>query len=94
MDELEVSKESIDIFFKPKCPVKVGDHFYRNNYEVKKGRMWPDRIEVINITPSETDDTFLIEGRYLQHTIGTHRTFSSIIFKDPDWVIERKGVDF
>lgn len=94
MDDIEISKEPIEVYFRPKCPVKIGDHFYRNNYEVKKGRMGPDRIEVVNILPSKEPGYFYIEGKYLQHTVGTHRTFSSVIFKDPDWIIERKGIDF
>ena len=93
MDEFE-NASSINVFFKPKCPVKVGDRFYRMNHEIRAGRRWPDKIEVVKVTESKEPGYFFVEGKYLQHTVGTNRTFSSMIFKDPDWVIERRGIDF
>ncbi len=70
------------------CPVKIGDYFYRP----RVNETWPDRIEVLEIT--DTGEDFLIRGKYIYHTIGTafaEKTFSSKIFDDPKWVIEKHG---
>lgn len=74
-----------------KCPVDIGDHFYRNTQSVKIGASVPDLIEVKDIT--EKEGTFYIRGEYIYHTIGPtlERLFSDVIFKDPDWVVVKKG---
>lgn len=74
--------------FTRKCPVEVGDYFYRP----RPNETWPDRIEVVSI--EDTGEDYLIHGRYIYHTIGTklaEKTFSAKIFDDPKWVIERHG---
>ena len=76
----------ISEFFKKKCPVEVGDRFYRK----RPGDTIPDRLEVIEI--KEVDGTFFIKAKYLYHAIGQReRTFSDTIFKDDSWVIEKRG---
>ena len=69
------------------CPVEVGDTFYRE----KPNMIIPDRLRVLEI--KEIDGTFFIKARYIYHTIGPgiERTFSDTIFKDPSWIIEKKG---
>ena len=75
-----------------RCPVEVGDYFYRKNHCTDIGATIPDRIQVMEIT--EKDGMFFIRGKYIYHAIGPklERTFSDIIFRDPNWIIEKKGV--
>lgn len=75
-----------------RCPVEVGDCFYRRNRSVDVGAAIPDRIRVEEVT--EKDGKFFIRGKYLYHAIGPvfERVFSDIIFRDPAWVVEKKGV--
>jgi len=74
-----------------RCPVDVGDIFYRINHCIKTGAALPDRLEVVEV--KEKDGQFFIRGKYLYHTVGTkERVFSDIIFRDPAWIIEPKGV--
>ena len=80
---------SAEEFMKPRCKVKVGDRIYRR----KKNMTVPDRMEVTEIIPNEAG--YFIKCRYMYHAIGPQdRTFSDVIFRDDDWVIEKKGVDF
>lgn len=69
------------------CPVEVGDTFYRD----KPNMTIPDRLRVEEII--ERDGGFFIRAKYIYHTIGPglERTFSDIIFKDPNWIIEKRG---
>ena len=73
--------------FSRKCPVEVGDRFYRKSQKLTI----PDRLEVVEI--KDVDGVFYIRAKYLYHTVGPdfERTFSDVIFKDPDWVVEKKG---
>ena len=72
------------------CPVQVGDRFYRKTNSFHT----PDRLEVLEIKKVQIG--YVIRAKYIYHTIGPvfERSFSDIIFKDPNWVIEKKGVDF
>ena len=91
MDEkFDISEEQLERdFFKPRCPVAVGDRFYRKRGEGKL----PDRIQVIAIDP--IDEGYIIHGYYIYHGgENANRSFSSSIFKNEDWVIEKKGIDF
>lgn len=90
MDEMTEMKElTVEEFMKPRCQVKPGDRIYRKH----KAMTIPDRLEVIEITPAETG--YFIKCRYMYHSIGPfERTFSDVIFRDENWVIEKKGVDF
>lgn len=75
-------------FFNKICPVDIGDTFYRE----KPNMTVPDRLRVVDI--KEVDGHFFITARYMYHTIGPNieRTFSDIIFDDPSWIIEKRGV--
>ena len=70
-----------------KCPVKVGDHFYRNNPKLTL----PDMLEVTEVY--EIDGSWFFRAKYIYHTIGPvfDRVFSDVIFRDPAWVIVKKN---
>ncbi len=71
-----------------KCPVKVGDRFYRKTACVENGACLKDYLKVTEIIPH--DGVYAIRARYENHAIGPfERTFSSDIFKTDDWEIVR-----
>ena len=92
----------IDDFMKPRCPVEVGDYFYRTNYCIETGAVLPDRIQVMSVTELENPIVinelkgqyayYKIRGRYIYHAIGSdiEKDFCETIFDNPDWVIEHK----
>lgn len=73
--------------FTKRCPVEVGDYFYRK----RPNETFPDRLQVTAI--KEVVGGYFITAKYIYHAIGPDftRTFSDIIFKDPAWVIEKRG---
>lgn len=73
--------------FVKNCPVEVGDTFYHE----KPNMTIPDRLRVEEII--ERDGCFFIRAKYMYHTMGPglERTFSDMIFKDPSWIIEKRG---
>ena len=75
--------------FTRKCPIEIGDRFYRKSQKLTI----PDRLEVVEI--KDVEGIFYIRAKYLYHAIGPdfERTFSDVIFKDPDWVIEKRGAN-
>lgn len=88
-EEVKAVDISVEDFMKPRCPVKVGDRIYRKH----KTMTIPDRMEVTEV--KSVDDGYFIKVRYMYHAIGElERTFSSVIFQDDSWVIEKKGIDF
>ena len=88
-EEVKAVDISAEDFMRPRCPVKVGDRIYRKH----KTMTIPDRMEVIEVKTVE--DGYFITVRYMYHAIGKlERTFSSAIFQDDSWVIEKKGIDF
>lgn len=76
-----------EMFVKTKCPVEVGDRFYRKNQKLAI----PDMLEVTEIY--EIDGCWFIKAKYMYHTIGPvfDRVFSDVIFRDDNWVIVKKG---
>jgi len=72
--------------FTKRCPVEVGDTFYHKTPNMTI----PDRLEVLEI--KEMESGYIIRAKYLYHSIGPtfERCFSDVIFRDPDWVIEKK----
>lgn len=70
-----------------KCPVEVGDIFYRSTDKINI----PDRLEVLDVF--EKEGQTLVRAKYMYRAIGPvfERTFDSKIFDDPRWVIEKKG---
>lgn len=92
MDEESVMKElDLEDFLRPVCPVKIGDRIYRR----KTNMTIPDRMVVEKIIPNNDGKTYTIRVRYMYHVIGPfEREYSDSIFKDENWVIEKKGKDF
>ena len=77
-----------------RCPVKIGDRFYRNNYCTQTGACMKDYILVkeIIMDPNKSAGNFLIRGKYENRAVGPfERWYSSDIFKNNDWIIEKKG---
>ena len=73
---------------RPKCPVKIGDRFYRKSASVLNGSSLKDYLKVIDIQPYK--DHYAIKAKYENHGIGPfERIFSSNIFKSDDWEIVR-----
>lgn len=72
---------------KSKCPVEIGDRFYRNNPKLTI----PDMLEVVEVY--EIDGSWFIKAKYMYHKIGPvfDRVFSDVIFRDPAWIIVKKG---
>ena len=92
MDEMKtvpVNETSVEEFMKPRCKVKPGDRIYRKH----RNMTVPDRMEVTEVTPAETG--YFIKCKYMYHGIGVQeRTFSDVIFRDENWVVEKTGIDF
>lgn len=93
MDEEVVSRE-IDIreFLKPKCPVKVGDRFYRK-YHVPNSLVF-NVVEKIEEKKDDDGIYYIITARSENVAIGIKvHQYSSRNFEDI-YTIERKGADF
>lgn len=95
MDEkLNAQEMTVEEFMKPRCPVKVGDYFYKK-YHVPSTL---NKIRVEEIQEAKDDDGYyyIITGKYINTAIGQNvYKFSSRMVEDPErYVIEKKGVDF
>ncbi len=89
MKTVNANETSVEEFMKPRCKVKPGDRIYRKH----RNMTVPDRMEVTEVTPAETG--YFIKCKYMYHGIGVQeRTFSDVIFRDENWIIEKKGIDF
>ena len=89
MKTVTINETSIEEFMKPRCKVKPGDRIYRKH----RNMTVPDRMEVTEVTLADTG--YFIKCKYMYHGIGVQeRTFSDVIFRDENWVIEKKGIDF
>ena len=89
MKTVNANETSVEEFMKPRCKVKPGDRIYRKH----RNMTVPDRMEVTEVTPAETG--YFIKCKYMYHGIGVQeRTFSDVIFRDVNWIIEKKGIDF
>jgi len=93
MDEMKTvtaSDISVEDFMKPRCPVKVGDRFYRN-YHVKNA------LNPVLVTAIEDrGDYYVITGRYMNTAIGNReqKYDSRMISNNDDYTILKKGIDF
>lgn len=91
-DEMGVPVDALDPevteILKSKCPVKVGDRFYRKNAGTEMGTCLRDYLKVLEIMPREEDN--VIRARYENRAVGPfERYFSDSIFKSDDWEIVR-----
>ena len=59
----------IDDFFKPTCPVRVGDRFYRN-YHVPNKNNWA-QVEGIEEARDENGTYYIVTARYVNLRMGT-----------------------
>ena len=91
MDEMNtVTEIDIENFMRPRCPVKVGDRFYRN-YHVQ------NTLNPVVVTAvEECGDHYIISGRHLNTAIGNReqKYDSRMISKSEDYTILKRGVDF
>ena len=93
MDEMKTvtaSETSVEEFMKPRCPVKIGDRFYRN-YRVQNS------LNPVVVTAVEDrGDYYVITGRHLNTAVGNReqKYDSRMISKNDDYTILKKGVDF
>lgn len=91
MDEEYVSREySIDDFMKPKCPVKIGDKFYKN-YHVPS----PINYGVVTEIEEKKDEDgiyYIITANYPNIAIGNKiKKLSSRMFTPGAYTIVKKG---
>lgn len=94
MDDIYETVNIDEYFNNKRRPIKIGDRFYVNNYEVKIGRHPPIYNVVEKIIDSQEPGVFYVEAFRPQCSVGTNAVYSSVYFKNPDVVIERKGIDF
>ena len=93
MDEMKTvaaNETSVEEFMKPRCPVKIGDRFYRN-YRVQNS------LNPVVVTAVEDrGDYYVITGRHLNTAVGNReqKYDSRMISKNDDYTILKKGVDF
>ena len=92
VDEMGMPIDILDpeatVTMKPRCPVKVGDRFYRKNDGTEMGTCLRDYLKVLEIMPREEDN--VIRARYENRAVGPfERYFSDAIFKSDDWEIVR-----
>lgn len=83
----------LEEFMKPKCPVKVGDRFYKNHH----AQNIPNYVEVLKIEDAKDDNGifYIITGKYINVTVGINvRLFSSRIFNGDEYTILKRGIDF
>lgn len=94
MDETFETRE-LDIreFMRPRCPVSIGDRFYRN-YHV------PNKCNVIAVEEIENavDDEgpyYIITGRSINIAVGINvQKYSSRLIGSNQYTILKKGRDF
>ena len=93
MDEMKTvtaNETSVEEFMKPRCPVKVGDRFYKN-YHVKNA------LNPVVVTAIEDrGEYYVIKGKHLNTAVGNREQNydSRMIAKNDDYTILKKGIDF
>lgn len=92
-EEFQVKKEySLEDFFKPDCPVKIGDRFYKN-YHVPNSLNY-GVVEAIEETKDDQGTYYIITARFPNITIGINvKKLSSRMFTPGAYTIIRKGVE-
>lgn len=93
MDEMKTvaaNEISVEDFMKPRCPVKIGDRFYKN-YHVKNS------LNPVVVTAIEDrGEYYVIKGKRLNTAVGNREQNydSRIITKNDEYTILKKGIDF
>ena len=94
MDSNEMTQDiELKDFLKPRCPVKVGDCFYKNYHVSCNLIFW----EVTEIRDMEDKNGcyYAITAKCNNIAIGQNvRTFSSRYLTNGDYTIQKRGVDF
>ena len=93
MDEMKTVTANdilVEDFMKPRCPVKVGDRFYRK--KKKKNALNPVLVTAIE----DCGDYYVITGRHMNTAIGNReQKYDSRMFSNnDDYTILKKGIDF
>lgn len=90
MNETTVSENvSISEFFKPKCPVKIGDRFYKN-YRIPN-TMLIYKVTDIQELKDENGPFFAITAKCDNIAVGQNvKTFSSRALQTDDYTILKK----
>ena len=94
MDSNEMIQDiELKNFLKPRCPVNVGDRFYKN-YHVPNGLILWEVTEVRDME-DKNGCYYAITAKCNNITIGQNvRTFSSRYLSNGDYTILKRGVDF
>lgn len=93
MDEMKTvaaNEISVEDFMKPRCPVKIGDRFYKN-YHVKNS------LNPVVVTAIEDrGEYYVIKGKRLNTAVGNREQSydSRMITKNDEYTILKKGIDF
>ena len=91
-EEAAIKKIDISEFMKPKCPVSIGDRFYKK-YHVPSSLVF-NIVEAIEEKEDDAGTYYVITARRENVAIGIKvLKYSSRNFDDT-WVIEKKGNDF
>lgn len=93
MDEEIVSKEyTLEDFFKPDCPVKIGDKFYKN-YHVPNSLNY-GIVQDIEERKDDQGTYYIITAKFPNIAIGTNvKKLSSRMFTPGAYTIIRKGIE-
>ena len=92
-EEVKVVDISVEDFMKPRCPVKVGDMFYRN-YKVPNtlNRILVEKVEEAK---DENGPYYLITGRAINMAVGINvRKYDSRLITNGNYTILKKGANF
>ena len=92
-EEVKVVEYDANDFLKPRCPVKVGDMFYRN-YKVPNtlNRILVEKVEEAK---DENGLYYLITGRAINMAVGINvRKYDSRLLINGDYTILKKGASF
>ena len=94
MDSNEMMQDiELKDFLKPRCPVKVGDRFYKNYHVPSSLILW----EVTEVRDMEDKNGcyYAITAKCNNIAIGQNvRTFSSRYLTNGDYTILKRGADF
>ncbi len=92
MDE-QVKEFDLQEFLKPRCPVKVGDRFYKN-YHVPNNLIFWEVTEVRDME-DKNGPYYAVTAKSNNIAIGQNvRTFSSRYLVNGEYTILKRGVDF
>lgn len=94
MDQFEVTQDiELKNFLKPRCPVNVGDRFYKI-YHVPDNLIYWEVTEVRDME-DKNGPYYAVTAKSNNIAIGQNvRTFSSRYLSSGEYTIMKRGVDF